>query len=103
VHRRPLAGLRRDADIVFPRERVAVFVDGCYWHGCPQHGTWPKANAQFWRDKIEGNRRRDQDTNARLAAAGWTAVRVWEHEQSQRAADRVEAVVRTTRIQLGLS
>src|SRR4051794_27753605 len=71
VHRRPLGGLRREADIVFPRARVAVFVDGCFWHGCPDHGTWPKTNAAFWRSKIEGNARRDRETDEALARAGW--------------------------------
>nr|WP_089850111.1 very short patch repair endonuclease [Halomonas saccharevitans] len=81
---------RRVADIVFTRQRLAVFVDGCFWHGCPLHGTWPKNNAEFWRDKIETNRRRDCDTNSRLSEAGWTVVRVWEHEPPPEAADRIE-------------
>ncbi|MFJ6992985.1 very short patch repair endonuclease [Streptomyces sp. NPDC003090] len=93
VHRRPVKGVRREADIVFGPARVAVFVDGCFWHGCPQHATWPKNNAEFWRDKIEGNRARDRDTDARLAAAGWLAVRVWEHEPPEEAAARVCALV----------
>jgi DNA mismatch endonuclease, patch repair protein len=85
----PLADLRRRADVVFRAERLAVFVDGCFWHGCPQHATWPQANGQWWRDKIEGNRARDTDTNQRLADAGWTVVRVWEHEDLDRAVERV--------------
>ncbi|WP_372504210.1 very short patch repair endonuclease [Actinokineospora diospyrosa] len=80
VHQRPVRTVRREADVVFSRAKTAVFVDGCFWHGCPEHATWPKRNAEFWRDKIEGNRRRDRDTDARLAAAGWQVVRVWEHE-----------------------
>lgn len=75
-----IAGVRRRADLVFPSLRVAVFVDGCFWHGCPVHGTWPKANAGFWRDKIETNKLRDADTDRRLEEAGWTVVRFWEHE-----------------------
>src|SRR6478672_8045793 len=67
----PLPGTRRRADLAFTRARLAVFVDGCFWHGCPVHGTWPKANAVWWHDKIVGNRRRDRDTNRRLATAGW--------------------------------
>ncbi len=100
VHKRPVKGVRREADIVFGPTRVAVFVDGCFWHGCPQHATWPKANAEFWREKIEGNRARDMDTDARLAEAGWLAVRVWEHETVDAAARRVREAVesrRTTR------
>ncbi|MEV6675560.1 very short patch repair endonuclease [Streptomyces erythrochromogenes] len=97
VHRRPVKGVRREADVVFGPARVAVFVDGCFWHGCPLHAKWPKNNAEFWRAKIEGNRRRDCDTDARLAEAGWLAVRVWEHEQADEAAVRVLAVVASRR------
>ncbi|MFD8635729.1 very short patch repair endonuclease [Streptomyces sp. NPDC059533] len=93
IHRKPVKGVRREADIVFGPARVAVFVDGCFWHGCPVHATWPKNNAEFWRAKIEGNRRRDVDTDARLAEAGWLAVRVWEHERADEAAVRVLSVV----------
>lgn len=97
IHRKPVKGVRREADIVFGPARVAVFVDGCFWHGCPVHATWPKNNAEFWRAKIEGNRRRDLDTDARLAEAGWLAVRVWEHERADEAAARVLAVVASRR------
>lgn len=90
----PIPGVRRRADVVFPRARVAVFVDGCFWHGCPLHATWPKANADFWREKIETNRRRDEDTNRKFAEAGWTVVRVWEHEDVEAASLRIEGVVR---------
>jgi DNA mismatch endonuclease (patch repair protein) len=88
---------RRRADIVFPTERVAVFVDGCFWHVCPEHATWPKANAEWWRRKLERNQERDRDTNARLAAARWEVLRIWEHEDVCDAADRVEATVRARR------
>lgn len=87
---RVLPGLRRRADIVFPGRRVAVFVDGCFWHACPEHGTSPKANAAWWRDKLKGNVQRDRDTDRRLEEAGWTPVRIWEHEDPGRAADLVE-------------
>ena len=80
---------RRVADIVFRRRKLAIFVDGCFWHGCPEHGTSPKSNADFWRDKIETNKRRDLDTNRRLTAAGWRVLRVWEHEDAEEAADRI--------------
>jgi DNA mismatch endonuclease (patch repair protein) len=93
VHRRPLKGIRREADVIFGPAKVAVFVDGCFWHGCPEHATWPKNNAEFWRNKIEGNRVRDADTDARLAAAGWLAVRIWEHESAAEAAERVRTAV----------
>lgn len=85
---------RRVADIVFPGPRVAVFVDGCFWHGCPEHATWPKKNADFWREKIEANRARDADTNRRLEALGWKVVRVWAHEGAQDAAKRIAHIVR---------
>lgn len=91
---RPLRNLRRRADVVFPRARVAVFVDGCFWHGCPTHATWPRNNAAWWKDKIEQNRRRDRDTDRALEEAGWTVVRVWEHEQPDEAAELIANVVR---------
>ncbi|MTV24063.1 very short patch repair endonuclease [Nitriliruptoraceae bacterium ZYF776] len=97
----PLPDLRRRrADIVFTRLRVAIFVDGCFWHACPQHATAPKANADWWRAKLETNVARDRDTDARLEEAGWTVVRVWEHEPPPEAADRIEAVLRKRRRQL---
>jgi DNA mismatch endonuclease (patch repair protein) len=94
VHRRPLPGLRRSADVVFPRARVAVFVDGCFWHGCPEHGCRPKVNDWYWQPKLASNQQRDADTNRQLEAAGWAVVRIWEHEDPQVAAQRVEALVR---------
>jgi len=97
LHQRLLPGLRREADLVFRGARVAVFIDGCFWHGCPEHATWPAANAEFWREKIETNRLRDRDTDARLEAQGWAIVRVWEHETPTRAADRIEQLVRGRR------
>ncbi len=90
VDRAPLPGLRRRADLVFPRRRVAVYVDGCFWHRCPVHATAPKNNAEWWSAKLTGNVARDRDTDARLAAAGWTVVRIWEHEDPVLAADRVQ-------------
>ena len=95
VDRAPLRGVRRKADLLFSGPRVAVFIDGCFWHGCPIHGTWPKANAEFWRKKIETNKLRDADTNRRLEEAGWKVVRIWEHEDPNEAAERVASIVRT--------
>lgn len=97
VHRRPVVGLRREADVVFGPARVAVFVDGCFWHRCPDHGTFPKANGGWWDTKLAANVARDQDTDRRLAEAGWTVVRVWEHEPPEEAAVRVADVVRRRR------
>jgi DNA mismatch endonuclease (patch repair protein) len=83
-------------DIVFTRARVAVFLDGCFWHGCPQHWRAPKSNRDYWTTKIENNRQRDVATDDALAADGWDVVRVWEHEPLLCAAGKVEAaMVRT--------
>lgn len=92
-----LARPRRVADIVFSRARLAVFVDGCFWHGCPDHASWPKSNAGFWRQKIETNRARDLDTNERLSALGWQVLRVWSHEDAADTADRIARLVRQRR------
>ena len=97
VHRRPVAEVRRTADIVFSRVRVAVFVDGCFWHGCPQHATAPKTNAVWWSTKLARNVERDRETDALLADAGWSVVRVWEHEPPDDAATRVQAVIEAAR------
>ena len=93
VDRAPLAGQRRRADVVFPRLRVAVYVDGCFWHRCPEHATDPTNNAQWWAAKLAGNVTRDRATDAELTAAGWHVVRVWEHEDPAAAADRVQAAL----------
>ncbi|MGF1645815.1 MAG: very short patch repair endonuclease [Kineosporiaceae bacterium] len=92
-----MPGVRRRADVVFARARVAVFVDGCFWHRCPDHGTAPRHNAGWWAAKLDRTVARDRDTDARLVRAGWTVVRVWEHERANEAADRVEQVVRPSR------
>ena len=97
VDRSPIENLQRRADIVFGTARVAVFVDGCFWHGCPLHGTWPKENANFWRDKIETNRRRDADTERHLTEKGWMVIRIWEHDDPQAAACTIAEVVRGRR------
>jgi DNA mismatch endonuclease (patch repair protein) len=89
VNQRPLPELRRTSDIVFRKARVAVFVDGCFWHGCPDHYKQPSTNARYWSDKVEGNRRRDLETDACLAEAGWTVLRHWEHEARVRCDHRL--------------
>jgi len=94
VQQRLLPDARRTVDIVFSGPRVAVDVRGCFWHGCPEHWTRPKANRAWWEDKIAANRARDADTDDRLREAGWTVLVVWEHEDAAAAADRVEALVR---------
>jgi DNA mismatch endonuclease (patch repair protein) len=86
---RPIRELRGAADIVFTRARVAVYVDGCFWHLCPEHATMPANNASWWRAKLEGNWERDRRTDALLESQGWRVVRVWEHEDPEEAATRV--------------
>jgi DNA mismatch endonuclease, patch repair protein len=89
TNQKVIKGSRRDVDIVFPTQKIAVFIDGCFWHGCPKHGTWPKANSEFWFAKIQRNKKRDKDTNKKLRAAGWKVVRIWEHENPIRAAKKI--------------
>ena len=94
VHR-PIAALARTrADIVFVTPMVAVFVDGCFWHGCRKHRPLPRTNTEWWRHKLAVNRRRDLITSRRLRALGWRVVRVWEHEDVNRAAERIAALLR---------
>jgi DNA mismatch endonuclease (patch repair protein) len=97
--------VRRTVDIAFTRQRVAVFLDGCFWHGCPEHHRAAKANREYWSVKVAGNRERDRDTTAKLVAAGWRVLRFWEHENPELAAAEVEAAVRgsetTPRFALG--
>lgn len=91
---RPLPEVRRTADLVFVAARVAVFVDGCYWHGCPEHYVPSLSNQEYWTQKISGNRARDADTDTQLLARGWMPVRVWAHEDPEDAADRILKIVR---------
>ena len=91
----PVLGLRRRADMLFTRSKVAVFVDGCYWHACPDHGTMPKANAMWWAEKLAANVSRDRDTDRRLAEVGWAVLRIWEHEDPESAAQRIATLVRS--------
>jgi DNA mismatch endonuclease (patch repair protein) len=97
LHVPVVPGVHRRPDVVFGPSKVAVFVDGCFWHGCPEHGTMARANRTFWLDKIETNKRRDADTDRRLRRTGWAAIRVWEHEDPERAAQRIATVVRRRR------
>lgn len=81
---------RRSIDIAFTRVRLAVYVDGCFWHGCPEHHSAPRTNAEWWKWKVERNRARDDDTDRLLTAAGWRVIRLWEHVPPKEAADEVE-------------
>lgn len=92
-HARPLTTVRCQADVIFPTELCAVFVDGCFWHGCPLHGHTPKKNSSYWAAKFERNRRRDKRNNALLEEAGWLVIRAWEHESIEAVADRVEQAI----------
>lgn len=85
----PLGGRRR-ADIVFTRRKVAVFIDGCFWHSCPLHGVAPVRNSEYWGPKLKANVERDRDTSARLSSAGWTVLRFWEHEEPLEVAHAIE-------------
>ncbi|HML39854.1 MAG TPA: DNA mismatch endonuclease Vsr [Bellilinea sp.] len=96
---KPIEDLKRRADILFREDGIAVFVDGCFWHGCPIHGTQAKANAEFWTEKIKRNKDRDVDTNQRFEAAGWTVIRVWEHEYPIEAAMKIAEIIERRRNQ----
>lgn len=90
---RPIREARRTADILFPKRRVAVFVDGCFWHGCQEHYVAPKQNAEYWANKIQTNRARDLATDELLRTNNWTVLRIWEHVLVADAADAVEAIL----------
>jgi DNA mismatch endonuclease (patch repair protein) len=98
-HHRPLAGVRYEADVAFPRERLAIFIDGCFWHGCPIHGSMPSSHAEFWESKLGRNRERDEACDRAFHSAGWTVVRVWEHEPVTDVVALVIAKVEATRAQ----
>lgn len=93
-----LPGLpRRSCDVMFKTAQVAVFVDGCFWHGCPEHGTTPKNNGTWWAEKLRKNIARDRDTDRHLTERNWAVIRIWEHEDMSGAADRVVRSVRNAR------
>lgn len=96
-HAAPLSGLRCRADLVFPTEQIAVFIDGCFWHGCPDHSTQPRTNRKYWTAKIERNMQRDQLNDETLRLAGWESLRIWEHERPIDAVERIERVVKARR------
>lgn len=96
-----LDGLTVRPDVVFTRARVAVFVDGCFWHGCPEHQRVPKSNRDYWVPKLRSNVERDRRVSAALSESGWRVERFWEHEDLEHAARRVEQVVELSRRRLG--
>ena len=85
---------RRTMDIAWKGRRIAVFIDGCYWHGCPEHSSTPKINTAYWAPKIENNRRRDVETDGHLREMGWTVLRFWEHQPISEIADEIERLAR---------
>jgi len=94
----PVPGIpRRTIDIVFPKAKIAIFMDGCFWHGCPEHATQPKSNAEWWRNKLDKNMARDRETTEHLRVAGWSVHRFWEHESAQDIAQRIVTDVAKSR------
>ncbi|MEU8873672.1 very short patch repair endonuclease [Streptomyces javensis] len=94
----PVPGMpRRTVDIVFSKLKIAVFLDGCFWHGCPEHATSPRANAEWWRSKLDRNMERDRETTDHMHSAGWTVLRFWEHESAEDVAGRISATVASRR------
>lgn len=98
VAARPLRSLRRTADLVFRPTKVAVFIDGCYWHGCPEHFVLPRTNVEYWSGKIGGNVNRDRETDHALREAGWTVLRFWEHENVDAVVEEIVGVVTARRL-----
>ncbi|WP_344935133.1 very short patch repair endonuclease [Sphaerisporangium flaviroseum] len=94
---RPLPEVRRTADLVFTKAKLAVFLDGCFWHGCPDHHTKSATNAAYWAEKIVRNRERDAETDRKLTEAGWQIMRVWEHENPKEAAVHIAEQVQSIR------
>jgi DNA mismatch endonuclease (patch repair protein) len=95
---RPIPAIRRTADLVFPNRKIAVFLDGCFWHRCEVHFKLPRTNRDYWSQKIARNVARDRDTDELLIAAGWTVIRVWEHEPPDAAVTRIQLVISRARL-----
>lgn len=84
---------RSSIDIAFPRKRVAIFIDGCFWHGCPEHGEVPKANNEWWENKFAQNRERDARITEKLTASGWIVLRFWTHEKPEKVCEHIEKIL----------
>jgi DNA mismatch endonuclease (patch repair protein) len=93
IHRRLIPGSMRTVDIVFGRIRLAIFLDGCFWHACPQHSSIPKTNTDWWTAKLQANIERDRSTTETLERAGWTVLRIWEHVPLSRAVELISTEV----------
>jgi DNA mismatch endonuclease (patch repair protein) len=100
VNFRPLSDIRRTADVVFTRQKVAVYIDGCFWHGCPIHYSRPASNSEFWAAKVNRNKARDADTVRTLADQGWTCLRFWTHEGPETIASSIAAVVSERKVHI---
>ncbi|MDX2036684.1 MAG: very short patch repair endonuclease [Isosphaeraceae bacterium] len=100
VDRRPIREIRSRADLVFLGMRVAVYIDGCFWHGCPLHATHPQRNAHYWEPKLRENRSRDLRVTERLTEAGWVVLRYWEHEPAEEIADAIGVELEKRRAEL---
>jgi len=94
VHSKPEPDLRTKADIIFRPKKVVVYIDGCFWHHCPEHGTVPASNQEFWATKLRRNQERDAENTRELKARGWTVLRFWEHEDAASAAETIEQILR---------
>jgi DNA mismatch endonuclease (patch repair protein) len=90
---RTSSGVKTKVDVAFTRAQIAVFVDGCFWHGCPEHGVIPRANSHYWEPKLNRNRKRDREVTASLESDGWTVVRFWEHELLEDAVEQVSSML----------
>jgi DNA mismatch endonuclease, patch repair protein len=99
-HVRPVPGVACTVDVLFPTERLALFIDGCYWHSCPQHASSPITNGDWWRAKLAATRERDLRNTQTLNDAGWTVLRIWEHEEVEEAATHVSEVLQQIRAKL---
>jgi len=97
VAARPIPSIRRTADLLFIRAKLAVFIDGCFWHGCPAHYVEPKSHVDYWRPKIAGNMARDLDTTQQLTDRGWVVVRFWAHEPSDEVAQSIASILQGIR------
>jgi DNA mismatch endonuclease, patch repair protein len=97
-HFRVVAGVRAEADIAFPGRRLAVMIDGCFWHGCPEHRTRPQRNEEWWARKLDANEARDRRTDATFRAVGWQVLRFWEHERVEEIVARIEQEVRVIEV-----
>lgn len=94
VDQQPTPSVKGRADIVFRRARIAIFIDGCFWHGCPEHYRRPSSNKAYWNDKLQRNRQRDADVDHALRQAGWRVLRYWEHDEPEAVVESIKRALR---------